>query len=180
MIIKCTQKLLRQLKVNSETAIEPSDSTSKLGDWYANLLYIERKKCLLFTNEKTLFSFFMPCVNKEGFMILPKLFTATLTAVLQEEKIDDNIINEIISEIGDIRYGKTSNRSVLGSMNDIAYHYKVRIFDGGGLFYCDLSDIIRRLNRLPMLTMHSCGIEELKKIFNIPYDVSRLYSMNGD
>lgn len=179
MIIKCTQKLLRQLGEKPASPTEPSDSNSKLGDWYANLLFIERKKCLLFTNEKTLFSFLIAGVKKEGLKKLPNLFSETLKSVLHQDGFDNNTIEDIISGFGIIRYGKTSSKSVLGSMVDIAFQYEVSISYEGGLLYCNLPKIIYRINRTPMSAIdYSCGIKELKKIFNIPYN--NLTAMDGN
>jgi len=51
-IIHCTRKLLKELDVS---LIEPDSypsNTEGLGNWYANLLRIDRRKCLIFTNEK--------------------------------------------------------------------------------------------------------------------------------
>ena len=62
--IRCTQKLLKLMNVKpSETGTD--EEKENLGDWYANLTWIGRKKCLLFTNERILFSFLVPEVRKE-------------------------------------------------------------------------------------------------------------------
>jgi len=56
-ILRCTKKMLSELKP------EPSDSIQQPGDfssWHANLLRIDRRKCVLFTHDTTLYSFFVP------------------------------------------------------------------------------------------------------------------------
>ncbi len=55
-IIRCTAKLLKELEVNQLTGDRQSPS---LWDWHANLVRIERKKWVLFTNDQTLYSFFV-------------------------------------------------------------------------------------------------------------------------
>jgi uncharacterized protein DUF6933 len=63
-IIHCTQKLLKELDV---PLVEPENISAPaegLGNWYANLLRIDRKKCLLFTNEKTLL--YLPYRNRKS------------------------------------------------------------------------------------------------------------------
>ena len=64
-LIHCTAKLLKEL--GSPTLQSPANEpdTQGLGNWYANLLRIDRRKCILFTNEKTLYSFLIPKVKKE-------------------------------------------------------------------------------------------------------------------
>ncbi|OGW46377.1 MAG: hypothetical protein A2Y66_05380 [Nitrospirae bacterium RBG_13_41_22] len=63
-IIHCTRKLLKELDV---PLVEPDNipsPTEGLGNWYANLLRIDRRKCLIFTNEKSLYTFLIPKVLK--------------------------------------------------------------------------------------------------------------------
>jgi len=55
-MIRCTQKLLKELpmEASEDAAALPSAC------WHANLLRIDRRKCLLFTHDTTLFSLFVP------------------------------------------------------------------------------------------------------------------------
>ncbi|MDP2754705.1 MAG: hypothetical protein Q8P40_10015 [Nitrospirota bacterium] len=72
-IIHCTKKLLKELDVS---LIEPEKippPTEGLGNWYANLLRIDRRKCLLLTNEKSLYTF-----------LIPKVLKANLKSIEQE------------------------------------------------------------------------------------------------
>ena len=61
--IRCTQALLKILRIKPDETQDSLTSTP-LGDWYAHLLWIERKKCILFTNEVTLFNFLALDVKK--------------------------------------------------------------------------------------------------------------------
>ena len=60
-VIRCTNKLLKLLAAGSAStsSSEPADD-----DWYANLLWIERRKCLLAAHAGTLFAFFEPDITK--------------------------------------------------------------------------------------------------------------------
>jgi len=59
---------------------------------------------------------------------------------------------------------KTSSRSVLGSMNDLAFQAKYMIHAMGGLANADFSEIGRELNRIPMSAIkYNIAIEELKQ-----------------
>ncbi len=55
--LKCTGKVQTALKLKADQlhAIQTTDTL--LGDWFVNLLTIDRSKTLLFVNEKTLLSF---------------------------------------------------------------------------------------------------------------------------
>jgi len=63
-IIHCTRKLLKELDVSLIETDKILLPTEGLGNWYANLLRIDRRKCLLFTNEKSLYSFLIPKILK--------------------------------------------------------------------------------------------------------------------
>jgi len=55
MILHCTQKLLEEL--GNPHLQNPDEPATVLGSWYANLIRIDRRKCILFTNEKNLYPF---------------------------------------------------------------------------------------------------------------------------
>ena len=61
MIVRCTAKLRALV---GRQAQPPSDPVVSPDDFYANLLIIERRKCLLVTHAATLFSVFCPDVRR--------------------------------------------------------------------------------------------------------------------
>lgn len=54
VLIHCTQKLLAEIPNNLIDLAASGDG------WHANLLRIERRKCVLFTHDATLYSVFVP------------------------------------------------------------------------------------------------------------------------
>jgi hypothetical protein len=60
-MLRCTAKVLTLLRVS-----EPAIGQASQQDWYAHLVRIDRRKCLLVTHAGTLFSVFMPNVNTAG------------------------------------------------------------------------------------------------------------------
>lgn len=136
------------LKKNDVSEKVPSEPC--LGSWHVNLIYIDRKKCLLFVNEKTLFNFVVPGIPRAQIKKLSDVFRTTLKCVLADEGIPEVVITKIMSEYESIQYGNTNNKSVLGSMNDLAFHYKFHIHSEGGVHSCAVPSIIKKLNRIPM------------------------------
>ena len=119
-LIHCTQKLLKEMGTPPiKTPL--SESTEGLGNWYANLLRIERKKCLLFTNEKSLYSFLIPKVLKVNLKNIEEEFLINLSYNLQYEGFGLDVINRVMQEYEDIGFAITSDRRVLGSMNQLAF-----------------------------------------------------------
>ncbi|MEK6591829.1 MAG: hypothetical protein AABZ67_01980, partial [Pseudomonadota bacterium] len=63
-----------------------------------------------------------------------------------------------------IRFTRSSNRSVLGSMNDIRFHIGLHVEDDGGLIHVDLVQLHHRLNRIPFSAVgYEYPVERLRK-----------------
>src|SRR4030065_354197 len=149
-IIHCTKKLLKELNVSP---IEPDSypsNTEGFGNWYANLLRIDRRKCLLFTIEKTLYTFLIPKVLKDNLKNIEDEFFINLNYNLQNEGFGLDVINKIMQEYQEIGFAKTMSKSVLGSMNDLAYHYEFQIMREGGIVNIRILHLNKEINRTPM------------------------------
>jgi hypothetical protein len=149
-IIHCTKKLLKELDV---PLIEPDNipsPTEGLGNWYANLLRIDRRKCLLFTNEKSLYTFLIPKVLKANLKNIEQEFLINLSYNLQYEGFGLEVINKIMQEYQEIGFAKTSNRQVLGSMNELTFQYEILIEEKEGLENIRILELNKHINRTIM------------------------------
>jgi len=161
-IIRCTAKLLTELKTKPTNG--PSQSSAWC-DWHANLLWVDRKKCVLFTNNQTLYSFFLPSVKKPTLENFEKIFRLGLFKSLMTEGFAEPQVEYMLREHQHIVIAKTNSRSILGSMNDLAFQIKSMIYATGGLANADLSGINRQLNRIPMSAInYKVSIDELKQL----------------
>lgn len=149
-LIHCTQKLLKEMGLKKSDLPTDSSPGAVLGPWHANLLYIDRRKCILLANDKTLFNFIVPDLKKEHIRQLDALFPQWLQCILAEEGFDEAIRDKIMVEYRDIGFASTHSRVVLGSMNDLAFHYKIQIESAGGVHSYMIPQIIRQLNRMSM------------------------------
>jgi len=69
----------------------------------------------------------------------------------------------MLSEYDEIGFANSDSKSVLGSMNDLAFHYKYSILESGGVHSPAVPGIIRQLNRMPMSAIKEVfPIEALK------------------
>ena len=165
-IIRCTAKLRKEMGLKSAALWEAEPNFSYLGSWHANLIYIDRRKCVLFVNDKTLFNFITPDVSRTEIRNLDVLFRGYLSCVLSEEGFDGSAKQKIMSEYDEISFAKTNDRSVLGSMNDLTFHYKYHIQLEGGIHSPAIPSIICRLNKMPMGAIkYSYPIEALKAMY---------------
>jgi hypothetical protein len=161
--IRCTQKLLDELKVKLPN--ERKVQFGFIGGWHTNLLRIERRKCVLFTNDRTLYSFFVPGLKKPEFHHFDELFRQYLFKSLMNEGFSQRQIERVLSEYLTIVYGKTNDRSVLGSMTDLSFQLEYHIKASGGLSYLDLVALNKQINRIPMKAIdHKYSIDVLSSM----------------
>ena len=159
-LLRCTKKLIAELKIRPEER----PSTSDLSNWHANFLRIDRRKCILFTHDRTLYSFFVPGLTKPDFQNFEEIFRQNLFKSLVSENIYQRQIEFFLEDMRVIEFAKTNNRSVLGSMNDLALQLKTMIYLDGGLWDADVAGINHQLNRIPMGGIDmNYGIDELQR-----------------
>ena len=144
MLIHCTQKLLAEIP-------DRLVDSAMIGDgWHANLLHIDRRKCVLFTHDTTLYSVFAPGLKKPEFEHLEAVFGERLFKALLWEGFPQNLIEKMLDASRNIGFARSSSRSVLGSMNDIRFQIEVHIAHDGGLANVDLAELHHRINRTPL------------------------------
>ena len=134
------------------------------GQWHANLIHINRRKCVLFANDITLFNFIAPDVSRSQIRELEKLFLSYLHPVLADEGFTEKERRAIAEEYEGLQFDRTNSKSVLGSLHDLALHYEHRIMASGGTHSHQIPSIISELNPMPMGALnYAYPIEELRK-----------------
>jgi Domain of unknown function (DUF6933) len=168
-IIHCTKKLLKELDVPLVEPDKIPQPTEGIENWYANLLRIDRRKCLLFTNEKTLYSFLIPRVLKQNLTNIQDEFLINLNLNLQAEGFGIEVINRVMQEYQDIRFAKTASKHILGAMNQIAFEYEVLIEMKEGIENAKVLEMNRDINRTILKGIkYLHPIEALRNLLNNP------------
>lgn len=176
MLIRCTAKLLKEIGLTKDEASENESSESTLGDWYAHLFFIERKKCLIFTNARTFFTFMVFNINRAQIRSLGDIFRAELGKVLLEEDFDGALIQRLIDECRDIQFGRTNSKSVLGVMNDHVRNTKWLIWEDGGLGKFDIPRLIKHHNRTIFSpNKYAIPIVEFGKVLGVEIDQKKVF-----
>ena len=120
VVLRCTQKLLVRLK---QVADLPSvESTTRLGDWYGNILRIGRRQHLLFISEQSRLPVVLPITESK------RLATVFPDAVCERLAIVGIAAADIADErmrMSESAFGRTRNRSLLGTVNDFAFMAQV-------------------------------------------------------
>lgn len=116
VVLRCTQKLLVRLKQVGD--LPPVESSTRLGDWYGNILQIGRRQYLLFISERSRLPVVIPITESK------RLATVFPDAVCERLAIVGIAAAEIADErerLSELSFGRTRNRSLLGTLNDFAF-----------------------------------------------------------
>ena len=116
VVLRCTQKLLVRLKHAGD--LPAAESTTRLGDWYGNILRIGRCQHLLFISEQSRLPVVLPIRE------LQCLATVLPDAVCERLAIVGVAAADIADErmrMSELAFGRTGNRSLLGTLNDFAF-----------------------------------------------------------
>lgn len=147
--LRCTQKVLNELGGAPAPDSLAADGTPLLGDWYVNLFTVDRRKALLFMNEKTLLSFVIYGIKKSNIQKMPAAFIHGLTQLLALEGLPEPAIRRALAHSDPILLARTDSRRLLGNLNDLVAMYRHAILWEGGLAACNLGGIIADINRTP-------------------------------
>jgi len=140
VILRCTKKLLGVLGAGRVADPDPDAE-----DWYANLLWFDRRKCLLLTHAATLFSVFEADVRLAQLRQTHGLVTGLIERELRREALPPDTFGNLREQ--DLVMARTADRRVLGCMNDMAFLCEVAITGSGGLAPCDLGEVNQALHR---------------------------------
>jgi hypothetical protein len=145
--IQCTKKLLDEIPPTEEIDHKPT----LLGNWHANMIRIERRKCVLFTNDETLYSLFVPMLKKPQFQNLTAVFMENLISTLKHEELDQYVA-QIVSEYeNNLAITKSSSRSILGYMNDFVNSLYFAIARQGGIENVNILETNHWINKSMVL-----------------------------
>ena len=114
--LRCTQKLLKRMK--TPLVDEPARSTTLLGDWYANLVFVGRQQLVLCCCENTYLPIVIEARDIDG--LVPRLNIALLE-VLASLGVPDAAIDDELALMTDAVVAKTTSKVVLGVMNEYGY-----------------------------------------------------------
>lgn len=148
-----TKKFADQIGIKKLYNIDIYSPTINM--WHASLKYINRKKCIIFMNDLTRYSFFLYGIKKKDLEHLDNIFYDSLIDNLRFEEFTHEEIMALVDPPGDIELIKTNNRSVNGSITqffkDLEYYFCANMnkyieFEG----QMNLRVLNKRLNDTPL------------------------------
>src|SRR6185436_14678517 len=156
VVLRCTQKLLVRLKQAGE--LPPVESTTRLGDWYGNILRIGRRQHLLFISEQSRLPVVLPITGSK------RLGTVFPDAVCERLAIVGIAAADIADErmrMSALAFGRTRNRSLLGTLNDFAF--MARSGDARRTEPESPEELMRFLSQTPILPLDGASPIELTR-----------------
>ena len=83
------------------------------------------------------------------------------------EGIAQKGVKKVLNACSNYCFTKTSSRSVLGTMNDIADIIKWIVYHDGGLANTDISEMMMKLNRMPMKPLdYGFSVDAFKELLS--------------
>jgi hypothetical protein len=110
-VVRGTKKFLGRA---GGPVIDPPESTTVLGEWYANVLFW-RSQVALFVNARTFLPVLMPMAPAASVV---RRFPNAFADVVNALGIDPRFVASEVGAMGEAALAKTASRQVLGVMNE--------------------------------------------------------------
>lgn len=140
--LQLTKKLSDTLKMDMVEI--DTYNYSDIENYHCNLLKFGRDNCVLISNDKTLFSFFIYGLKAKDFKDFEGSISQPIFKILVELGFSQSQFEKVLLSLENIQYSKTSNRSVISSMNDMKNQIEAYLYSGDNLY-----EINRKLNDTP-------------------------------
>ena len=113
-------------------------------EWYLNVLWFDRRKCLLLVHAEMLFPVFVADVRKADLVPVD----AWLARVVRRELALEGLAADTLGPLTEpVMVVKTDSRQILGFMNEMAMQADYAIAESGSLATCDIDSLNRWLRR---------------------------------
>lgn len=160
VVLRCTQRLLLRLKQFDDEP--PVRSSTRLGDWYGNVLHMGHRHALIFVSERSRLPILIPIREANR---LPTVFPDAVCRVLGAVGVPAADVEHERSRMSEIAYGRTKNRSLLGTLNDMSFGARVHFITAR---HDSLEDVALRLAETPILPMDgACPIDLTRRLFGV-------------
>ncbi|WP_255374666.1 hypothetical protein [Cohnella sp. OV330] len=131
-----TQKLLTDMKVVPQEL----DDVNSLFSWHVNILQLRRKH-IIFVNDLSRLCIIMDGIRSSQLGKLQQKFVTEFKGYLKLQGVKNSHIDQYLLESGEIIIGKTTDRSVLGTMKEMTLYCE-------GVEFDHLMDLSVWLNKL--------------------------------
>lgn len=120
--IRSTRRLLDRLKVSPVKT--PETPSTRLGDWYGNLLQLDVGEYIVCVSEKTLLPVVLPVAALSN---IGQALSKALVPVLTGLGIKKKLIEQERFAMAQSTFGTTASRHIVGFMNEFAFMASTRL-----------------------------------------------------
>jgi hypothetical protein len=136
-------KILRD-KLKRDIIEVDTTNYSDIDNYHCNLLKFGKNNGVLITNDKTLFSFFIYGLKANDFKHFEEVLRESIFKLLINGGLSQNQFEKVLNSMENFQYSKTSNKSVISSMNDMKRMIEGFLYGGDDIF-----EINKKLNQIP-------------------------------
>jgi len=167
LTIQCTKKLADYL--NKDISNKPNEGIDMFYSWHAHLFVIQRKKYIVVMNSVTRYNFVLGPVMAKDLKSLDNMIFDGIRDNLDADRVSEELIDLYCKEMHGIEYMKTSERSIVGQINDVIFYIECVYETNGEL---DIDQLNRSLNhfvmlKLPLTYSRETMIHELENRFSV-------------
>ena len=142
MIVRCTKKMLDLLGSRS---VSVGEFPAADDDWYLDLLWFDRRKCLLLVHTGTLFSVFRADIRTAELRPPGPYLVPAVHAELAAERLPLDAFGPLHSD--DVRVARTASRSMLGFINQMTVEIRYQVMRSDDVRNCDIDALNGQLRR---------------------------------
>ncbi len=162
-VLRLTAKLLAE--IDDQPSMDSAVASSPFGDWYGHIFTVERRKCVMFINEPTLFVCLALGVVRSDYRQIIPFFVGVLTHALRTVGFNETEINWVFAKHKEIAIGRATNRSTLSFLSnrvtDIRTHFAWHL----GFELSDCGTVTRWLNEMPMKPIgYAPAIKQMRRM----------------
>lgn len=159
IIIRPTSTLAKKLKV--KLGEDKLASSAQLGDWYAKDFRLGRKHFIMCVSSTTRLGVVLSAAPYQSFN---KRLKDGVSHLLKHFKINDKEIQEELDQMDSISWGKTINRSILGTLVD--YVKSLEYYPVDYISRFDPLELSIKISGTPCVADGTFPEDELEKIFS--------------
>jgi len=113
--IECSAKTLRELGLSKQPVGYGKLEVDPFFSWYAHLLYLNRRKCLLFVNTLTRYPVLAIYLSRDEIRNANAILGENLKIQLYAEGVSGDVIAKFLEHLYQPEISKSNNRSIIGT-----------------------------------------------------------------
>jgi hypothetical protein len=157
VVVRCTKKLLKWM--DPVSTVEAA-STTRLGDWHGNLLFVGHQRLVLFVSQHGRLPVVLPA---RGIKHIGNVLPVAVAAVLERLGVPSGAVVEEFDAMADEVIACTNDRCVLGTINDFILAIRWRLYEEP---WTDLLDLALELSRTPIIPMGTSPDHAVCRLFH--------------